>query len=163
MAFPAPAPTPSPSYGDPGCTSVVQTFADVFGGINPNGIWSLYVIEHQGLDRPTIPNGLPSDGSIGGWGIQFLSPTAAPVSVSGRVLTASGRGIRNVKVTISGGDLAEPRTMYTGAFGYYSFTGVTAGQTYFVTVEPKRYTISQPTRVVNMLDSIADLDFVADP
>ena len=163
VAFPAPAPTPSPSYGDPGCTSVVQTFADVFGGINPNGIWSLYVIEHQGLDRPTIPNGLPSDGSIGGWGIQFLSPTAAPVSVSGRVLTASGRGIRNVKVTISGGDLAEPRTMYTGAFGYYSFTGVTAGQTYFVTVEPKRYTISQPTRVVNMLDSIADLDFVADP
>jgi len=79
------------------------------------------------------------------------------------VLTAYGQGIRNTRVTISGGDLAAPKTMYTADFGYYYFSGLTAGQTYVISVEPRRYVISHPTRVVSLLDSIADLDFVADP
>jgi hypothetical protein len=131
-------------------------FANTFSGFNPNGDWKLYVYD-QGS------NALGDTGTIGGWGIQFLTPTAAPASVSGRVLTAYGQGIRNTRVTISGGDLAAPKTMYTADFGYYYFSGLTAGQTYVISVEPRRYVISHPTRVVNLLDSIADLDFVADP
>jgi hypothetical protein len=164
FVFPDPAPTPVPAstYGDPGCSSVVRTFADVFGGVDPNGTWSLYVIEHQGGDRPT-QNGAVSDGSIGGWGLQFLAPTAAPVAVSGHVLNAWQRGIRLARVTISGGDLAAPRTMYTSGFGYYYFAGLTAGRTYVISVEAPRYVISHPTRVVDLTDSVAGFDFVADP
>ena len=89
--------------------------------------------------------------------------TAAPASVGGRIVTASGFGIMSVRVTLSGGSLTQPRVVNTGVFGYYSFDGLEAGQTYIITVAHKRYTFSQPTRVVNLLDSIADLDFVADP
>src|SRR5689334_1075481 len=52
--------------------------------------------------------------------------------------------------------------VYIG-FWLLLFQGLTAGQTYVITVEPRRYTISNPVRVVNLLDSLADFDFVADP
>jgi hypothetical protein len=79
------------------------------------------------------------------------------------VLTAGGQGIRNTKVTISGGDLTESRIVATGDFGYFNFSGLTPGQTYVVTVEPKRYVISHPIRVVTLLDNLADFDFIAEP
>lgn len=92
-----------------------------------------------------------------------LSPTAAAVSVSGRVLTASGRGIRNVRIVVEGGDLAWPIVVTTNSFGFYRFTGLAAGQSYIVTVKSKRFGFASPVRVVNAGDGIANLDFTAEP
>jgi hypothetical protein len=88
--------------------------------------------------------------------------TAADVSLAGRVTTADGRGIRNARVVISGNGLPEPRTATTGSFGYFSIEGLQAGQTYVVTVNSKRYTFSVPSRVITLLDNLADVNFVAD-
>ena len=117
--FDFPGPAPVSPYNDPGCGggpfsvdqlgTVEDTFASVFGGANPNGDWKLYVFD-ESLDGI-----VPGDaGSIGGWGIQFLLPTAEGVSVSGRVLTATGEGIRNATVTLMGGNLTAPLTVRTG-------------------------------------------------
>jgi hypothetical protein len=87
---------------------------------------------------------------------------AADVSLAGRVTTADGRGIRNAHVVISGNGLPESRTVTTGSFGYYSFDGLTAGQTYVVTVNSQRYTFSVPSRVITLVDNLADVNFTAD-
>lgn len=87
--------------------------------------------------------------------------TAASANLGGRITTAGGNGIRNVEVTISGGNLSEPRMTRTGSFGYYSIEGLEAGQTYIVSVSAKRYTFITPNRTVTLQDSVADVDFTS--
>ena len=98
----------------------------------------------------------------GFWEVQPLAPTAAMVSVSGKVATANGLGIRNVIVTLTGPDGAI-RTTVTGSFGLYQFADVEIGGIYVLTVAPKKYVIADPTRIVPVSDEIANLDFVAEP
>jgi hypothetical protein len=158
-SFPAPAP-PAP-YNEPGSTiggTGTQTLFGTFGGTNANGVWSLYIRDDAGV--PIAPEAI-SGCFNGGWGIEFLTSTAANASVSGRVLTAGGQGIRNAEVVISGGTLTEPMRVQTGSFGYYNFEGLQTGQTYMITVNSRRYLFTTPTRVVSLTDNIADLDFIA--
>lgn len=84
------------------------------------------------------------------------------VSITGRVLTAGGAGIRNVLVTVSGGNLAAPVTMQTGSFGYFSFPGLQSTLGYTVTVASKRFTVAQPSRNVTPMADVSGFDFVAD-
>lgn len=85
------------------------------------------------------------------------------VSLTGRVLTSGGAGIRNALVTISGGNLPAPITMQTGSFGYFYFPGLQSGQTYTVTVATKRYVLAQPTRMVTPQTDVTNFDFVTEP
>ncbi|MBS1796063.1 MAG: CSLREA domain-containing protein [Acidobacteria bacterium] len=86
-------------------------------------------------------------------------PTAAGVSVSGRVL-AGKSGLRNAIVTLTDSN-GNVRTAKTGTFGYYRFDDVAAGQTVVVTVVSKRFQFTP--QVVDLTDSLADLDFNASP
>lgn len=123
----------------------------------------------------TNPTGSPSAGTFpvislttGGAGSNnhtfdvgfFLSPTAATSAVSGRVLTADGQGIRNAVVSLVEQD-GTVRTVKTGTFGYYSFNDVASGQTVTVSVSAKRYIFDSDSRVLNVSENIADLDFIA--
>ncbi|MBK7934615.1 MAG: hypothetical protein IPK01_14320 [Acidobacteria bacterium] len=96
-------------------------------------------------------------------GSKPLAPTAAEVSISGRVTTADGAGIKNAIVSIQGGTLVVPRFVRTGSFGYYTAPDLNAGETYIVTINSKRFIFSVPNRVVTANDSVTDVDFVADP
>ena len=99
----------------------------------------------------------------GGWQIQFIPTTAANASISGRVTTADGNGIRNATATITGNSLTTPIVTTTGSFGYYTFDGLRSGETYVVTVNSTRYTFSAPSRVISLVDNVVDADFVANP
>ena len=90
-----------------------------------------------------------------------LAPTAASVSVGGRVLTADGRGIRNVMITLTGAN-GETRTVLSSAFGYYRFTEIAAGGTYIFSVHSKRFTFSQPTQLLSIIQDTDDVNFIAD-
>jgi len=94
--------------------------------------------------------------------VTVIGPTAAGVSLGGRVLTADGRGVQNARIVVTGGALSEPRYAVTGTFGYYHFEDLPAGQTYVVTINSKRFTFASPSRVVNVTDNVADIDFIAD-
>ena len=157
-SFPAPAP-PAP-YNEPGTAiggTGPQTLNGTFGLSNSNGVWSLYVRDDGGTFEAI-------SGCIsGGWSLEFLPLTASGVTMAGRVTTADGRGIRNAHVVISGDSLPEAVTATTGSFGYFSFDGLTAGQTYVVTVNSQRYTFSVHSRVITLVDNVADANFVADP
>ncbi|MDQ4123194.1 MAG: carboxypeptidase-like regulatory domain-containing protein [Acidobacteriota bacterium] len=88
-------------------------------------------------------------------------PTAASVTVAGRVITAAGRGIRNVQVRLVD-DMGQVRTVLTGAFGYFRFADVPAGQTYTISVSAKKFTFTQPAQVLNLAGERDDINFFSD-
>jgi hypothetical protein len=130
-----------------------------FGLTNANGTWSLYVRDDAGLFTPAQGTGCID----GGWGLEFLSSTAATSSISGRIVTADGRPIHGANVVITGNTLEHPLTVTTGSFGWFSFDGLQTGETYVVTVNSRRYTFSTPSRVITLSDNVTDLDFTAEP
>jgi len=92
-----------------------------------------------------------------------LGPTAAGVSIAGRVTTENGAGIKNAAIVVTGNSLAQPIIVKTASLGYYSIENLQAGETYVVTVNSKRFTFQVPSRVISLTDSVNDIDFVADP
>lgn len=111
--------------------------------------------DFDGQTRPF--NGDPD---IGADEVQTVA-TAAGVSLGGRVVTTSGRGIANAYVFVSGGDMTSPRVARTGAFGYFLFEGLEAGRTYVIAVESKRYKFAEPVRYLSLDAEFTGLDFVA--
>jgi hypothetical protein len=98
----------------------------------------------------------------GDWGVGAeLDP--GPVSISGRVTTSSGNPIRNAAVTISGGGLPSPVTVFTGSLGTYSFSGLQAGNTYTVQASAKRYRFAVGSQTVTPVSNLANVDFAANP
>ena len=156
-------PAPPPPYSLPGSTVGgigMQTFYGNYGGTNSNGTWSLYVREQA--PTANTPTGLAGN-IAGGWGIEFLTTTAANATISGRVLTADGRPIRNARVIISGNSLEQPITVTTGSLGWYSFDGLATGETYVVTVNSQRFTFTTPSQVISLVGNVMDADFIGEP
>lgn len=87
-------------------------------------------------------------------------PTAAAVSISGRVLTADGRGIGNVAVYLAHPD-GSVAMAQTGNLGYYLFNDVRSGGVYTISIASKRHWFENPVRVVTANDPLSDVDFVA--
>lgn len=105
-------------------------------------------------------NGNPVPATFQDGNINIMPPTAATVSVGGRILTAYGQGIRNTRVSLT--DAAgNTRNVITGSFGYYHFDEVAAGQTVILSVAAKRYAFTNPTRLITVIDEIGDADFIA--
>ncbi len=92
-----------------------------------------------------------------------MIPVVTNVSVGGRISTASGSGIRDARVTISGGNLPAPVTVRTASFGYYNFQNLSPGATYTVTVSTKRFIFAQPTRMITPQNNVSDFDFISQP
>jgi len=90
---------------------------------------------------------------------ESLVPTAAGVSVGGRVVTADGTGVSKARVLLTDQN-GTTRFVLTNNFGYFTFIDVEAGETYVVTVTSKRYSFAG--QVVNVTDNVADLNFTAD-
>jgi hypothetical protein len=109
-------------------------------------------------------NAAGADDGLGvdNFNLSALPPTTAPVSLSGRVIDSSSRGIRNAVMLLEGGGLPEPRYAATGSLGYYSFDGLATGS-YVLTVNTKRYTFATPSQTFTLTDNVTDADFVAEP
>ncbi len=91
---------------------------------------------------------------------QALGPTAASVSVSGRVANAVGVGLRGVRVSMTDTD-GVVRQAITNAFGYYRFTEVGSGRMYTLTAAAKGQTFQ--ARLISVADTLTDADIVAVP
>ncbi len=90
--------------------------------------------------------------------MQILAPTAANVSISGRVLTPDGRGLRNAFVILTDAS-GNSRTVRTTAFGYYVFEDISAGHTYTFSIRSKHFQFAP--RVVNVTEDLSEFDFTA--
>jgi hypothetical protein len=92
--------------------------------------------------------------------VQIAGPTAASVSVGGRVTVNGGKGLANARVYLTNAD-GSTRTAITNNFGYYNFEDVGAGATYTINVVSKRFTFAP--QVVNVSEQITNLNFTAEP
>lgn len=90
-----------------------------------------------------------------------LAPTAAEVSVGGRVADAGGRGISYARITLTDSD-GEQRTAVSNSFGFYRFNDVPAGETYIMTISAKRYIFSPNSKVVSVTDDLLNADWIAE-
>ncbi|QQS31911.1 MAG: carboxypeptidase regulatory-like domain-containing protein [Acidobacteriota bacterium] len=68
----------------------------------------------------------------------LFSPTAASVSIGGRVFAPDGRALRNATITATAPD-GTVRTAVTGSFGYFRIEGLAAGSNYAVTVSSRAF------------------------
>lgn len=92
--------------------------------------------------------------------LQVFGPTAANVSISGRISAFDGNGIRNVIVTLTDSN-GNTRTTRSSAFGYYQFDEVESGETYVISVVSKRFTFSQSSQILTVNDELTSVDFIA--
>lgn len=85
-------------------------------------------------------------------------PTAANVSVSGRVLTANGRTVHSAIITLTDQN-GNTRTARSSSFGNFRFEEVEAGQLYIISVSSKHHQFAPQVIAVN--EEITDLNLTA--
>ena len=106
-----------------------------------------------------VVNGLSADTNgliIGTTFDQNGRITVPAASISGRVITPDGRGVRGATVTIVDSN-GFARTVTTSSFGYYTFDDLTAGASYVIGVSSRQYRFA--TRTIELTDSLTDVDF----
>jgi hypothetical protein len=99
----------------------------------------------------------------GFWMYQSLAPTAAGTSISGRIITPDGHGIRNARLVLTRLSNGEIHTALSASFGFYRFDDLPVGETYLLHISAKRYTFDSDTRIIHLLDELTDFDFIAGP
>jgi hypothetical protein len=88
-----------------------------------------------------------------------LEPTAASVSVSGRVLSPTRRGVSGAAVYLLDQE-GNTRRATTNQLGYYRFESVQVGETYIFNIFSKRYSFTP--QVVGINEEIIDLNFTSE-
>lgn len=83
--------------------------------------------------------------------------TAANVTISGRVLTPSGRGLRNALVTITEAN-GSTRTILTGNYGSFSFADLEIPQTIVLRVRSKSYRYAP--QIISPGSDLSDVNFI---
>jgi hypothetical protein len=86
-----------------------------------------------------------------------LSPTAAGVSISGRVFVSNGVGLTSATVHLTG-QSGETLVVRTSSFGYYHFDDVEVGQTVIISVSSRRYVYAP--RTLSLQENVTDVDFL---
>ena len=103
--------------------------------------------------------GNPSNVAANGSVRLIAGPTAAGVSIDGRVIDTSGRPVRNALVTLAG-DLSFQRVVRTNQFGYFGFTDIPVGAAYVISADSKQFTV--PPRILSVSDNISGIELIAE-
>jgi predicted outer membrane repeat protein len=111
------------------------------------------------VDQSGINNATNGDGAdIGAFELQRIT-TAASVSISGRVLANSTRGLSNAVVYLTEAT-GEIRAARTTTFGYYRFADIAVGQTVTITVVSKRFQFAP--QMLNITEETEAVNFIAE-
>ncbi|MEO7659723.1 MAG: carboxypeptidase-like regulatory domain-containing protein, partial [Pyrinomonadaceae bacterium] len=117
--------------------------------INPDG---LAVGNYSGIITFTAANAANSPLVVN---VELIvSPSA---TVSGRVLTPTGLGLRNARVIITDSQ-GVSRSAVTSSFGFFSFADVATGNTYTISISSKRYRFA--ARTLQVVNDITLPDFI---
>jgi YD repeat-containing protein len=111
------------------------------------------VFEDDNGDAVTVT---PTNGAF-----TVTGPTAASVSLGGRITTSNGLAIVKAKVTLTNSS-GESRTALSNPFGYYRFTDVPIGETYVISVFSKQGYQFTP-QVLNITEELNEVNFSAEP
>ncbi|MEQ1764131.1 MAG: S8 family serine peptidase [Pyrinomonadaceae bacterium] len=90
-----------------------------------------------------------------------LAPTAAGVTVTGRVVSMDGRGVRGITITILDATTGTLQRTVTNSFGYYSFDDLPVTHFYVLTaVSSSRYPIRNNVQTFALEDDLKAPSFV---
>ena len=112
------------------------------------------------MASPTDPNNPITQPTYTAGTITIGEAMTAGASISGRVVTANGRGIGNAIVTLTDAN-GSTRTAITTTFGYYRFADVSTEQTYTISAAAKRYKFGRSSLVLNLTADSNEVNFVA--
>jgi hypothetical protein len=151
----------APPAGDVPATSdenLYSIFRVVGGGaatrFNPDGV---NFIVNPGADTFTVVGAsVFSDWTAG----NPLAPTAADVSINGRLLTADGRPVYGARISLLDQD-GNVKMAISNPFGYFRFYDVGVGRSYVISVNHKLYRFA--SRTISITDNVVGLELVADP
>lgn len=108
----------------------------------------------------TVSSEAPFSMRSGFWAFGPFAPTAAHVSISGRVAKADGAGVKGVYLRLLAPD-GSVRQALSSSFGYFRFESVEAGRTYILSAHSSRWGFTQPAVAINLDSDIAGVDFIA--
>ena len=114
---------------------------------------------HFQMDHLDNPQTLPT--SLFHLTLRYLAPSAASVSIGGRVVSESGRSLSRTRITLTdtGGNV---RMATANSFGYYRFENVEVGQTYTIQAIGKGLQFQNNPRVIAVYDELQNEDFISD-
>ncbi len=112
------------------------------------------------FDLDTTANTISTDGvsNFSHWTVGNLSPTAANVSIAGKVMIANRRVVANALVTLTDA-FGNIRIVRTNNFGFFRFSEVQAGQDYIVNTTAKG--LEFPTQVLTVDEDIRSLEIIS--
>jgi hypothetical protein len=87
---------------------------------------------------------------------KVAGPTAAGVTVAGRVVDSSGRPVVNARVALVGQD-GIPHMATSSPFGYFRFNDVASGQTCVIQIDAKGFQFAP--QVIDVSRDLVDLNF----
>ena len=108
---------------------------------------------------------------LGGfWQPDDLAPTAAGVTLSGRVVlepvqtqnTGNRQGVPNAILTLTGGLLTAPRVVRTNQLGNFTFEGIEPGHFYVLRVWHRVYLFSEETQWFTLTENLSNVLFSTD-
>lgn len=117
--------------------SYTVTPTDVLGSVTPEEI----------IVSPLLTDTL-------GLEFELLGPTAASVSISGRVIDPDGRGVARAAIGLTTPD-GNTRSVMSNGFGYFSLDGIAAGSNVVLTVRHRRLRFEP--RVLHVSTDVDDL------
>jgi len=95
---------------------------------------------------------------------QELSPSASNASITGRVVTSDGRGVRGARLTLLDMETGETHVAMTNSFGFYRFDGIRVSRLYNLELNPSaRLGINGDSRSFTLTEDLAGVDFLASP
>lgn len=141
-----------------GAFSIEQSVIATGGNTGSNGVFTLSGTTGQNA-AGTVTTTSSFDQVGGFWTFDQLQPTAAMVSIGGKVKTRDDSGIRNVIVTLTNLN-GSIRTTITGSFRAYRFTDVEVGQTYVLSVSAKKYFFANSSQIISVDEELTGLDFL---
>jgi hypothetical protein len=96
------------------------------------------------------------------WTLAQAVPTAATATVSGRVLTTSGRGVNRARLSLTDSN-GQIRWTTTNPFGFYRFVDLPTGAEYVLRVGSKSYQFNEPSRILSLDENLEGENFTALP
>ena len=103
--------------------------------------------------------GVPQDTTTNGQ-VQIVAPTSAQVSLGGQLFSATGQAVAGEVITLTRSN-GETLTVRSSSFGFYQFDGLTASETYTISVNSKRHTFTPQT--INLTESVTSFNLFATP
>jgi uncharacterized delta-60 repeat protein len=138
-----------------------STFTHLGNGTRIAGGWHLPGLSLSSQDRYIRARGFYSTGASNSSGSiveTLLDRYSGPATISGRVLSPSGVGIRNVLVYLTDSHGVR-RSAITSSFGIYTFQDVPMGNTYFLTVASKRFRFAPQS--LHLVGNLSNIDLNA--